>query len=290
MGATAFIELRDGFKVTGTYLNHPITLPDCQSARLDLTDKRAVTDFLNENRPDIILHTAAAVNVDECESNRDLAYRSNVVATETLAEYVEKHEKKLIYISTDAFFDGKDKLFSEEDTPTPMNYYGESKLLGELIVRKRCEDHLIVRTNLYGWNYQNKFSLAEWMLSNITAKKKIPLVYDVHYTPILTNSVVDCLRLLIDRAAQGTFHIAGSRSISKLEFGHLLCKTFDLSTEYIVPSSVKDLHLKAPRSSNMALSIEKLKRALPELKFSLENDLQRFKGKPCVEAFRTIKN
>jgi dTDP-4-dehydrorhamnose reductase len=111
----------------------------------------------------------------------------------------------------------------------------------------------------------------------LTQKKTIPLVHDVHYTPILTNTFVNCVESLIDIKARGIFHVGGVPRISKLQFGQWLCETFDLSQEYIRPSSVKDLKLQARRSSNMALNTEKLRRLLPQLSLDVREDLQRFK-------------
>lgn len=277
LGSAALVHFSKKNPVIGTYLHHRIELDGAVCHILDLRDQVATREFLNNAQPELIIHTAAAVDVDACEKNHAEAYSLNVEAVRGVAEYAAKHKTKLVYISTDAFFEGTGKLFSETDAPTPVNYYGETKLLGEEVVRKICPDYLIVRTNLYGWNYQPKFSLAEWMLTNLAAKKTTPLVYDVHYTPILTNTLVECIDELVQSGAQGIFHVAGSRSISKLDFGRLLCKAFHLDESFIKPTSVKELSFVARRSSNMALSIEKLRQALPKRQFSLEGDLQKFK-------------
>jgi dTDP-4-dehydrorhamnose reductase len=63
-----------------------------------------VTNFLREIKPDIILHTAAATNIDECETHHKMAHENNVTVPETLAIYAQEHSAKLIHISTDTFF------------------------------------------------------------------------------------------------------------------------------------------------------------------------------------------
>lgn len=278
LGATALWELKDAFEVWGAYHRHAISVPQTQCFKLDLGNSNALTETLDQIRPEMILHTAAITNIDECETNRKLAYRINVEATQNLCAYAKKAKVKFVHISTDAIFNGPTgQKFCETDKPAPLNYYSETKILAEQAIREQHENHLIVRTNIYGWNYQNKQSLAEWMYFSFKEKKQIPLVYDVHYTPVLTNTLITCIRQLIEKDLSGTFHIASSRDISKLEFGELLCDTFGLSRKFIAPRSMKELGLKANRAENMALSNEKLKATLPQLELEVEKDLAEFK-------------
>lgn len=276
LGATCLAEWRSQHQIHGTYLTHPIKMEAVSCKPIDLSQGQHLKSYLDEISPQIIVHTAAATNIDACEKDHALAYKSNVEATKNLAEYAGKHGLILVHISTDAFFDG-DRYFTEEDLPHPVNYYGETKLLAEEEVRKNCPHHLIIRTNLYGWNYQDKQSLAEWMLINLAQNRPIPLVHDVIYTPILTNRLARAALQLLEKKATGTFNIAGTRGLSKLEFGQALCKIFNLSPKAILPSSVKDLKLEAKRANSMPLSTEKFRKLLPGALASIEEDLELFK-------------
>lgn len=283
MGANALhvfkaLERPISYEVHGVYLTHPVKITGVTCSQLDLTNAAQTHAYLDKLKPRYILHTAALTNIDECERNHEAADRANVTATASLAAWAAKAGAKLIYISTDAFFDGEGRLFTEEDQPTPLNYYSETKLAGEKETARLCADHLIIRTNVYGWNYQDKQSLAEWMYFNISANKQIPCVGDVHYSPILTQTLLECIDGLIQKDARGTFNVASDQCLSKLEFACLLCDTFGLSYEFIRPSSVKDLKLTARRSNHMGLSVEKLKRALPGRDLSVKSDLLRFKA------------
>lgn len=266
------------YEVHGVYLTHPVKTAGIACAKLDLTDTEATRAYLDQLEPRYILHTAALTNIDECERNHEAADKTNITATKNLAAWAGEAGAKLIYISTDAFFDGEGRLFTEEDKPTPLNYYSESKLKGEQVTAQLCADHLIVRTNIYGWNYQDKQSLAEWMYFSIAGKKHIPCVGDVFYSPILTQTLLECIDGLIQKDARGIYNVASDQCLSKLEFAYLLCDTFGLSREFIRPSSVKDLKLTARRSNHMGLSVEKLKRALPGRDLSVKSDLKRFKA------------
>ncbi|MFC1567547.1 sugar nucleotide-binding protein [Thermodesulfobacteriota bacterium] len=78
------------------------------------------------------------------------------------AEEVKNKNIKLIYISSDSVYDGIGGNFSEEDNVNPQNYYGTSKYEGELEILK-AENSLIFRTNIFGWNIQNKKSLGVYI-------------------------------------------------------------------------------------------------------------------------------
>ncbi len=263
----------------GTYFQHKISIPPIKCFPLNLTDKPATIEFLTHHRPQIVFHSAAAVNVDECETNRKPTFATNVEATKTLVDTVSKWNALVVYISSDAFFDGGTGSFKESDTPTPINYYGETKLLAEEYIKNNSAQYLNIRTNLYGWNYQPKLSFAEWILVNIYNKKHIPLVNDVFYTPILTNKLVQAVAELIKRKKQGTYNITSSRRISKYEFANILCTIFELDPSFIDKASVKTLKLIAKRSENMALDNTKVATELPEISFEVEDHLREFKDK-----------
>lgn len=278
LGATALKQWpRQGWEILGTYQTHPIALAGVQTVQMDLGDLDTTNHLLSSFKPDVIFHTAAAVNVDRCEEQREWAFRMNAELPLELAKYSSKAGSLLIHVSTDAFFDGPaGHRFSETDTPLPQSYYAETKLLGENNIIRETEEHLILRTNLYGWNYQNKQSLAEWMLIKLAQGQKIPLFRDVFYTPILTNTFVEATLQLLDRH-RGVFNVAGEESLSKLEFGKRLCEIFDISPDSIIDSSVNDLKLKAKRSTNMSLDVTKLKTTLAHLDLNLNSQLRQFR-------------
>ncbi|HRK02116.1 MAG TPA: SDR family oxidoreductase [Oligoflexia bacterium] len=277
LGATLLMELRDRYGLVGTYLTHPISLSGTTNYMLDLREKAALFELLERVRPEVIIHTAAAVNVDECETNRELAYQLNVSVPDSLSEYCGANRSLFVHLSTDAFFSEKNVLHDEESAVTPLNYYAETKLLAEDIIRKKCSNHLIIRTNFFGWNYQIKSSLAEWIYFLLRDGKTVPAVEDVWFTPILTNTLSSTLHEMIEHGLRGTYHVASDRSISKYEFAQQICAAFDFDYSLIIPTKVESLKLKAKRSSNMALSNRKLRRDLPGWQCHIEDEIFKFK-------------
>ncbi len=268
-GANAVIEGKSKYNILGLYNQNLVRIPGANFASIDLTKAKDAHKIINEFKPSAIIHAAAWSNVDGCEENKDLAYKTNVETTQILSNYARDNNIKFVFFSTDAFFEG-DKLFTEEDEPQPINYYGETKLLSEIVIKNTCPtNHLIIRTNFYGWNAQNKLSLSEWILSNIAQKMKTPLFFDVKYSPLYVQVLSKAIFNLIDLNITGTFNIAGSESISKLDFGLKLLEEFNLDTNLVAPSLVKSAGLKARRSKAMALSTLKIQSIFPTMDFSI---------------------
>ena len=119
------------YDVSFTYGRHPVAIPHCREYHLDLHDHHQIEDVIKDIAPDAIIHTAALANADVCEKRRTVAYDVNVAATERIAQCAEDLNCRLVYISTDLVFDGQRGNYAEQDRPNPLNYYAQSKLLGE---------------------------------------------------------------------------------------------------------------------------------------------------------------
>ncbi|RLI83251.1 MAG: hypothetical protein DRP01_09205 [Archaeoglobales archaeon] len=89
--------------------------------------------YLNKN-PEVIIHCAAYTDVDGCEVNKEYAWRINVEGTRAIAKVCQVRRIFMIYISTDYVSDGEKGLYEEDDVPSPINYYGLTKLIGKEVV------------------------------------------------------------------------------------------------------------------------------------------------------------
>jgi len=121
-------------------------------ARADLTDQTEVQALFAEERPDAVVNCAAFHDPVGCEENPELAFAVNATGVETLAQQCAEIPAKLMTVSTDYVFDGTQAGgYSEEDSPNPLNRYGESKLAGEQLARAAHEQTFVVRTqSLFG--------------------------------------------------------------------------------------------------------------------------------------------
>ena len=147
-------------------------------------------------------------NVDACERDPALAYASNADITRDIARAVPAG-CLLVYIATDGIFVGDSPFATEESLPCPRTVYGRSKLHGEWNVKQATDNHLIVRTNFYGWSSGRKQTFAEWLYHSLDRGQPITLFDDFFFTPIYVVDLVVRLRLLIEGGHRGTFHLCG---------------------------------------------------------------------------------
>ena len=132
-----------------------VDLPD-----LDISNYKMVDEFIRRNRPDVIINCAAYTNVDGCEVNHDAAFKANALGPRNLAQAAEKTGARLVHVSTDYVFSGRENggVAQDEATiPGPISAYGSTKLMGEKYVEQFCHRHFIVRTawlySYYGKNF-----------------------------------------------------------------------------------------------------------------------------------------
>ena len=133
----------------------PVDLPE-----LDITNYKMVDDFIRRQRPDVIINCAAFTNVDGCEVNHDTAFKANAIGPRNLAQAATKTGARLVHVSTDYVFSGRENggIPQDEATiPGPISAYGSTKLMGEKYVEQFCHRHFIVRTawlySYYGKNF-----------------------------------------------------------------------------------------------------------------------------------------
>lgn len=239
-----------------------LNLPNVISETYDILDREALEKSLVNNKVNIVIHTVAAVDVDNCEVNPTYAEKINANVTKTLAELCYKNNIKMVYISTDAVFNGSsNKLYTEEDETNPINVYGKTKLEGEKYVLSN-PINLVLRTNIYGYNIQNKNSFGEWVLYSLLNDKTINMFSDIYFSPILVNEFAEILSIIIQRDLCGLYHLCGTGLISKYQFGIELKRIFGIKTGQIISTSSDGFNFKAKRSKNMGMSNKKLSNEL----------------------------
>lgn len=261
------------FEVYATYNKNKVGMKDVHFFQIDLTKKEPIVK-IEQIKPDFIIHCAALTNVEYCEDRPDEAYNQNVLASVNIAKIAKKIGAYLIHISTDSVFDGTKGNYKEDDMANPINIYGRTKLEAEQKILSIHSHSCIVRTNFYGWNKRDKFSLAEWMLNELTNNEELSGLKDVYFSPIFVNDLAEVLFKLQGRKYKGIIHIAGRETCSKLDFAYILAEVFDLDVGLIKPLSIYELGLKASRGKNISLNVAKaekiLKVDLPTVKEGLE--------------------
>ena len=163
----------------------PVDLPE-----LDISNYRIVDEFLRRNRPDIIINCAAYTNVDGCEVNHDAAFKANALGPRNLAQAAEKTGARLVHVSTDYVFSGRENggIAQDEATiPGPISAYGSTKLMGEKYVERFCHRHFIVRTawlySYYGKNCaESTLAVSDYSIP-VTGAVRAGRVYGTQFHP-----------------------------------------------------------------------------------------------------------
>jgi dTDP-4-dehydrorhamnose reductase len=196
--------------------------------------------------------------VDGCERQRDLAFSTNALGPELLARAAGARRALLVHVSTDFVFDGaKGSPYTEQDTPHPLNVYGESKLAGEEAVRRFAGEHLIVRTAwLYG---RHRGNFTETILALADSRKELRVVTDQRGSPTWTVPLAEAIVALMRAGARGTYHAAGRGECSRYEWAVEILRLAGREVS-LVPATTAEFPRPARRPPYSALASEKLSR------------------------------
>lgn len=268
--------LKDKYDILGLYNLHESKIAGIQTRKVDLTSLEETAGILREFHPDVIIHCAALSDIDYCEENREMAFKVNVVVTRQLVQLLKARSAKLVYISTDAVYKNANGCaLKEDDAITPPNYYGITKYEGELEALKK-KDSLILRTNIFGWNIQEKFSIAEWVIHELSNRREIQGFKDVQFSSIYTFEMATILDKAIQKNIVGTYNCASRTSLSKYEFACRLADCFVMDSSLINSISVDDFPFKARRGKNLSLDVDKLEKALGYRCPTIEESIGKF--------------
>ncbi|MCP8322087.1 MAG: dTDP-4-dehydrorhamnose reductase [archaeon] len=271
----AQLALGKGHEICTIYKEHEINLGF--PIRLDLTDREKVLQIIPQYKLDAIIHTAAYTNVDDCEVNRDLAWKVNVEAVKYIAIASASINSHLTYVSTDYVFDGEKGFYVEDDDPNPINYYGYTKLKGEEFVRQHAKEWCIARPSVvYGWGQAHKQNFATWLLSNLNQKKEVRVLTDQYVSPTLNTNLAEMLVEIAERKIIGILHTAGGTRINRYEFALRLAEIFNLNKDLIKPAKMDEMLWKAQRPQDSSLNVSKALALLNQKPQELSQALQSF--------------
>jgi dTDP-4-dehydrorhamnose reductase len=244
-------------EVWTTYRSHPVRLAAAHTVRIDLTDAHEVSALVADVRPETVIHCAAMTDVDQCEEHPDDAARANTLASAVVARAAGSVNARMMHISTDSVFDGVRGGYTEADAPRPLNVYARTKLDSERAVLDESPGALVVRTNIYGWNAQPKWSLAEWILGRLENGETVPGFEDVFFSPILVNDLAVLLERLSGSSTRGVLHVAGSERASKHDFAIAIADVFGLDRSLVRRARLDSARLPAQRPRDTSLACAK---------------------------------
>ena len=244
---------------------------------LDITNGVEVAAFIAEDRPDVIIHTAAITQADECEQNPIHCWNTNVTATRFLLGAAEIAGATFIYISTDFIFDGLAGPYVESDIPGPVNYYGSSKLGAEKSVMEAKLPWCIIRTVLVYGNILvgNRSNMVSWVQNNLSQGKKIQVVSDQWRTPTYVEDLAKGILLAIENKAKGIYHISGEELLTPYDMAMATAAYLALDSNLIEKVNASIFVQAAKRPAKTGFIIDKAKNELGFRPLSFKEGLKK---------------
>ena len=224
---------------------------------IDIQEEKNTITQIGNLEPEVIINVAAYTDVDGCELNEKKAFAINAEGVKHVALGAMACGAKVVTLSTDYIFDGKkDGPYLEDDPPNPLNVYGRSKWKGEQYVQELVKDALIIRTQwLYGKHGKN---FVASILRQAREKDMLSVVDDQVGSPTHTLDLSQAIALLIERKAQGIFHVANSDSCTWYHYARTILELSGIEGVKVVPVSSKELAYPAVRPAYSVLDTQKL--------------------------------
>jgi len=226
----------------GSYLQRTAPAPWTTRALtrqdVDLTDQSAVERRFHDERPALVIHSAALSKSVACEKDPLLARKLNVEVTEHLATLAAGIP--FLFFSTDLVFDGKRGNYDEAAPVNPLSVYGHTKAEAEQIVLRNPR-HTVLRTSLNaGISPTRDRGFNEEMRAAWESGRTLNLFVDEFRCPIPAIVTARAVWSLLDNRATGLFHVAGAERLSRVDTGHALAARWPHLTPRIKAGSLSD--------------------------------------------------
>ncbi len=197
---------------------------------MDVTNYELIEQIVKESKPETIIHLAAYTDTEKAETNREEAHRINIDGTKNIVKVCKKQNITLVFISTAEVFSGeKNKPYTVNDHPNPVNYYGKTKLAGEEYIQEELSKYYIIRTGwLYGHHGHN--FVTQLLLKN--PNDEIRVSDDEIGSPTWT---VDLATGILSTFGKkyGIYHICNSGEVSRYEFAEEIFSVFNIKANLV---------------------------------------------------------
>mgnify|MGYP000008253270 FL=1 len=227
---------------------------------LDITDRKAVYQFVEQHAISIVINCAAFTAVDKAEDNAELCDLLNHIAPGYLAEAVASVGGTMIQVSTDYVFDGTAcRPYREDDDTCPNSVYGRTKLAGEESVIRQCAGSMVIRTAWLYSTFGNNF--VKTMIRLGREREQLGVVFDQIGTPTYARDLARVILLAVDRGiVPGVYHFSNEGVSSWYDFTKAIHRLAGIDSCQVSPIHTEDYPVPAPRPHYSVLDKSKIKR------------------------------
>lgn len=234
---------------------HRVGAPGVVERTVDVRSRSALERLFAEYRFDAVVHAAGIASVDYSEGHVEESTQSNLGGTRNVAEVCAASGTRLVYVSTNAVFDGSNAPYRESDPVNPINAYGRIKVACERVVEANLDRPVIVRPILmYGWPHAlGRPNPVTWIVDALDRGETIHVVDDVYENPLHNISAALAIWAILERDISGIVHLAGRDVISRYELARMVARIFELDESRIRAVSSAFFPDIAPRPRNTSL-------------------------------------
>lgn len=257
-----------------------VSLPPSTTEILgDVRNRKEMFRIFGSQGCDAVIHAAGLSNVDYVERHFTEAVESNLTGTANVVECCNRFQKHLVYISSNAVFDGARAPYREADPTCPIHAYGRIKVQCEELVMKAAHSYSIVRPILmYGWNYPAaRQNPVTWLLETMARGKPVAIVTDVSENALFYLQAGEALWKLVRRRDLKLVHLGGGKSMNRYDFALAVARTFGLDSDLIRPVDSTFFPELVPRPRNTSYATELMEKELGIQPFTIEQGLQYMK-------------
>lgn len=230
----------------------------------DITTARAVAEIMVRTKPAVVIHAAAAGSVNWCEEHQAEAHAINVEGTQHIIAGCQAVGARLVYISSNAVFDGAHAPYQEDDLVGPVNYYGRTKVAAEQLVQASGVAYTIIRpTLMYGWPPKGgRDNQVTRVIAALNQQQLIEVVDDIYFNPLYTLAAAEAIWQTVSRDDIALLHIGGANRASLYELAVQTAEVFDLDATLIKPVSADAFVDAAPRAKDTTFTTTRMVKTL----------------------------
>lgn len=231
--------------------------------QVDFADPFSLHDAFEFVQPDVVVHCGAMSKPDDCERNQADAFDTNVYGTVQLLLNAEPCKAFFVHLSTDFIFNGEKGMYSEDDLPDPVSYYGKTKRDAEEAVMEYKHDWAIVRTCfVYGKPFYGGDCFISMIVKKLKNNEPFKVVNDQLRTPTHAADLAKGIAAIIAKNATGIFNLSGEDVLTPYEMALATADHLGIKDHQLTPVTKDIFKELAERPLKGGLSIEKAKRDL----------------------------
>ena len=243
---------------------------------MDFTDPFSIHDVFENIKPDVVVHAGAMSKPDDCEIDQMKAYLVNVEGTVQLLINSEELKSFFVFLSTDFVFDGERGMYTEDDVPKPVNYYGRTKLEAEEAVKEYEYGWAIVRTVLvYGKNHSGHNNILKIVKEKLVKGEEYNVVDDQVRTPTYVEDLAKGIVSIIEKKASGVFHLSGKDILTPYQMAIKTAEHLELDSSVLKKVTAASFTQPAKRPLKTGLIIDKARKELGFEPLNFEEGLKR---------------